>query len=114
MTFDDMQRAMEFIVEHQAQSEIHMARLEASLDKLGVNVAQLGADLKQEREQRIYHDQQFAQWIGKITDLMVLQSSRLDLQERENRVAREEHQRALELTFARLDHLLELLNRKIN
>jgi anti-sigma-K factor RskA len=71
------------------------------MGRLEANMGRLEASLSRERQQRIYHDQQFAQWVSKVTDLLVLQSSRLDS-------AQEQHQQNL----VRLDRILEMLIRK--
>jgi septal ring factor EnvC (AmiA/AmiB activator) len=101
MTFEEMQRAMEFVVQHQAQAEVNMARLEGNLTRLEGNLTRLEGNVTRLEATLRSHDTQIAQWMSKVQELLVLQSSRLDS-------AQEQHLQ----TLARLDHILEILARR--
>ena len=107
MTPEELNRTIEFIVEHQA--------------KTSANLEQLSEDFERERKDRVKFEK-FAKTIvvqlaanhQQVASLFTVQSNRLDRVEAENRAAQKRHEALINEIRAGFDRILERLPGKPN
>ena len=91
MTWEEMERTMDFIVRQQAQFTINhqnldasMHRLETNLQRLETNLQRLETDLQREHDERIHDKARIARveaCMVMLTELAEIQSRRIDRNE---------------------------------
>lgn len=88
MTFDEMNRAMEFIIQNEAQVSVRMEEVTKRMEEVASNVKELSEF--QKRDHGLLA--QMAVQEQRVTALLEIQSRRLDRAEQEDRAAQKRHE----------------------
>ncbi len=110
MTFDEMNRTMEFIIQNEAQISVRMEEVTKRLEEVAADLKGLTEFQKRDHGLLV----QMAAQQQTMSELLQIQSRRLDRAEQEDRAARKRHEELLDELRAGFDRILAKLPDKPN